>query len=166
MTHSVGNLDEDPDAPRHPERMAVLRRIRQQPGVDEGFTLIELLVLMIIIGILAAIAIPVFPNQRAKARSSSVKADVTNLGKEIITYYIDHTGTIYATSPAAGAWALGTTNGGNDVATGKLSPGNTVVDQAITSPTSICVAVQNTDAGPTNAWMYTGTALVQAATCP
>jgi type IV pilus assembly protein PilA len=155
VTHSVGNLDEDPDAPRHPERMAVLRRIRQQPGVDEGFTLIELLVLMIIIGILAAIAIPVFPNQRAKARSSSVKADVTNLGKEIITYYIDHTGTIYATSPAAGAWALGTTNGGNDVATGKLSPGNTVVDQAITSPTSICVAVQNTDAGPTNAWMYT-----------
>jgi len=143
----------------------VLRRIRQQPDVDEGFTLIELLVVMIIIGILAAIAIPVFLNQRAKARASSVKADVTNLGKEIITYYIDHTGTIYATSPAAGAWVLGTTNGANDVATGQLSAGNTVVAQSITSPTSICVAVQNADAGPTNAWKYTGTALLQGATC-
>jgi type IV pilus assembly protein PilA len=56
---------------------------------EEGFTLIELLVVMIIIGILAAIAIPVFLNQRSKAQDSSAKSDVSTLGKELATYFID-----------------------------------------------------------------------------
>ena len=46
---------------------------------------------MIIIGILAAIAIPVFLSQRAKARDTAVKADVSTLGKEIATYFVDNT---------------------------------------------------------------------------
>ncbi len=70
----------------------MLARIRKAQEENEGgFTLIELLVVMIIIGILAAIAIPVFLNQRKKAQDSAAKADVSTIGKEIATYFVDGT---------------------------------------------------------------------------
>ena len=57
----------------------MLSRIRKaMQEKDQGFTLIELLVVIIIIGILAAIAIPVFLNQRQKGWESAVTADLRN----------------------------------------------------------------------------------------
>ena len=65
-------------------------RMRRRPDSrDGGFTLIELLVVMIIIGILAAIAIPVFLNQRSKARDTATKSDLETVGKELATFYVE-----------------------------------------------------------------------------
>jgi type II secretion system protein G len=63
---------------------------------DSGFTLIELLVVIIIIGILAGIAIPVFFSQRKKAVDKSVVSDVTNASLSLESYY--STNNAYPTS--------------------------------------------------------------------
>ena len=57
---------------------------------EEGFTLIELLVVIIIIGILAAIAIPVFLNQRKKGYDAQVKSDLRNAATAEETYLTDN----------------------------------------------------------------------------
>ena len=69
----------------------MLARIRKaQEEREGGFTLIELLVVIIIIGILAAIAIPVFLNQRKKGYDAQVKSDLRNAATAEETYLTDN----------------------------------------------------------------------------
>ena len=71
----------------------MLLKLRQRMAQDEsGFTLVELLVVMLILGLLAAIAIPAFFNQRDKARDAEAKSAVRTAQTAIETYATDHDG--------------------------------------------------------------------------
>src|SRR5438876_1637025 len=93
----------------------------------KGFTLIELLIVVVIIGILAAIAIPKFANTKAKAYVASMKSDLRNLVTAEEAYFADsvkYSATTSCTTPPTAGTVNFCVTTGNTLGTVGLAAGN------------------------------------------
>ncbi len=111
---------------------------RRRANRDVGFTLVELLVVMMVIGILAAIAVPVFLNQRRKAVDATLKTDLRTAASAIEGAY----GTDDRYPAASEVVQTGRTL---DVAgeSQLLTPGTTVQVTVDTTGSAFCLGVFN-----------------------
>src|SRR5438128_2604615 len=116
----------------------MLKQLRERVGArlrneESGFTLIELLVVMLIIGILAAIALPSFFNQRDKAGDAEAKSGVKTAQTAMETWATDHNGS-YATATVSGLQAIEPTLTNYQLAFG-ATPTQSTYNLVVTSDT-------------------------------
>ena len=127
-----------------------LRRMqKKRANGDAGFTLVELLVVVVIIGVLVAIAIPMYLNYRKGAANKSAESDVRAAVSAVELYYTEN-GNKYPTetgkNSASGKLELAAQTDGKP-ATVNVSPDNTLRYAVTGSGTGYVICGTNTDGG-------------------
>ncbi|WP_306212219.1 prepilin-type N-terminal cleavage/methylation domain-containing protein [Actinoplanes sp. RD1] len=134
----------------------IIARMRTKKD-DEGFTLIELLVVVVIIGVLVAIAVPVYLNYRQGAADKSAQSDVRGAISAVEQYFTDN-GNVYPVLPAdtdvkTASFHLGNTTGSTGLVT--LSENTQMRYFGTTTKYTICATNK---AGSGKVYVYNSTA--------
>jgi prepilin-type N-terminal cleavage/methylation domain-containing protein len=125
----------------------MLRRNVDTNREDSGFTLIELLVVVIIIGILAAIAVPVFLDQKKRGYDASIKSDLRNVATNIESYYAD-----YETYPTSNFTMAGYTTLGNEFV--RITTGDVIQVNFNSDDSAYCLVGTNPRSSTPGGWYF------------
>jgi type IV pilus assembly protein PilA len=114
----------------------------------KGFTLIELLIVVVIIGILAAIAIPKFANTKEKAYIASMKSDLRNLVTAEEAFFADSVK--YTTGIGTGGLTFNVTSGNGTPTIQKTADGWTATLTNMNTTKTCAIFIGSTSVAPAN----------------
>ncbi len=133
--------------------------------LDPGFSLVELLVVLVVVGVLAAVAVPVFLTQRAKAVDAVTQEDLSGVGRAVLAHFTDAGATAPAITLAGGAYRVGdevVSRVADGVVVAGTDPG--AVDTTGWTASAWCVHLTN-PSGAQRTYRYSARAGLQAGAC-